>query len=31
MWEINNSGKLHSVSNTSDSDRVHLILDWETE
>lgn len=28
MWEINNSRKLHDVSNFSDDDRVHLIVDW---
>lgn len=28
LWEINNSGKIHSVENNSDVDRVHLILDW---
>ena len=30
MWEINNSGKQHSVSNRGDYDRIHLILDWQT-
>lgn len=29
MWEINNDGKDHSVSNNSDYDRVHLIVDWQ--
>ena len=28
MWEINNSQKMHSVSNSSNEDRVHLIVDW---
>ncbi len=28
MWEINNSQKIHSVSNSSHKDRVHLIVDW---
>ena len=28
MWEINNSRKLHDVSNSSNEDRVHLIVDW---
>ena len=27
IWEINNTGKLHSVSNYWDKDRVHLIVD----
>jgi hypothetical protein len=27
IWEINNTGKLHSVHNHWDFDRVHLILD----
>ena len=28
MWEINNSGKFHSVVNNSNADRIHLIVDW---
>ena len=28
MWEINNSRKTHDVSNSSNKDRVHLIVDW---
>jgi len=28
IWEINNAQKYHSVSNNSDQDRVHLIVDW---
>ena len=28
MWEINNSNKLHSVCNSSNKNRVHLIVDW---
>ena len=28
MWEINNSRKLHSVYNSSNKNRVHLIVDW---
>jgi hypothetical protein len=28
MWEINNSEKIHSVVNNSDTDRIHLIVDW---
>lgn len=27
IWEINNTGKLHSVQNGSKIDRVHLIID----
>lgn len=27
LWEINN-GTIHGVENRSDSDRVHLIVDW---
>jgi hypothetical protein len=29
VWEINNSEKLHGVSNEGDEDRVHLIVDWK--
>jgi aspartyl/asparaginyl beta-hydroxylase (cupin superfamily) len=28
MWEINNSEKIHSVVNNSNTDRIHLIVDW---
>ena len=28
MWEINNSEKLHSVINNSNTNRIHLIVDW---
>ena len=28
MWEINNSEKMHSVINNSNTDRIHLIVDW---
>ena len=28
FWEINNSGKVHSVENKSTLDRVHVITDW---
>jgi hypothetical protein len=28
MWEINNSEKIHSVTNNSNKDRIHLIVDW---
>lgn len=28
LWEINNNGIMHSVSNEGETDRVHLILDW---
>ena len=28
MWEINNSEKLHSVTNNSNTNRIHLIVDW---
>ena len=27
LWEINNA-TLHTVNNTSDTDRIHLIIDW---
>jgi hypothetical protein len=27
LWEINNTGKYHSVHNEGDSDRIHLIID----
>ena len=29
VWEINNVKKLHSVSNKGNSDRIHLLLDWD--
>lgn len=28
VWEIDNSGRNHSVSNMGDDDRIHLIVDW---
>jgi hypothetical protein len=28
IWEIDNSGKMHSVSNKGSEDRIHLIVDW---
>ena len=28
MWKINNSEKIHSVINISNTDRIHLIVDW---
>jgi hypothetical protein len=28
IWEINNNGIIHSVSNKGDTDRIHLIFDW---
>jgi len=28
IWEIDNSGQKHSVSNMGDEDRIHLIVDW---
>jgi hypothetical protein len=31
MWEINNSGKTHSVENNDNKDRVHLIVDWNND
>ena len=30
FWEINNSGKVHSVANKSNKGRVNLIADWIT-
>lgn len=27
MWEINNTGKYHSVHNEGDSNRIHLVVD----
>lgn len=29
VWEINNFAKEHSVANNGDSDRIHLIVDWQ--
>lgn len=31
VWEINNGFKIHGVSNDSDYDRIHLILDWKNK
>tara|TARA_X000001036_G_scaffold439874_1_gene492824 strand:- start:3486 stop:4013 length:528 start_codon:yes stop_codon:yes gene_type:complete len=31
FWEINNSGKVHSVANKSNKGRVNLIADWITQ
>lgn len=28
IWEINNTNKFHSVKNSSEVDRIHLIVDW---
>lgn len=28
LWEINNNGIMHSVSNEGETDRIHLIIDW---
>jgi hypothetical protein len=28
VWEINNNGIRHGVSNLGDTDRIHLIVDW---
>ena len=28
IWEINNTNKRHTVTNNSNKDRIHLILDW---
>jgi quercetin dioxygenase-like cupin family protein len=28
IWEIDNAGKMHSVSNEGDHDRIHLIVDF---
>lgn len=29
VWEINNDGKRHGVVNNGDTDRIHLMMDWE--
>lgn len=29
MWEINNAFKIHSVSNDGDTDRIHLLIDFQ--
>ena len=31
IWEINNSGKPHSVINGGEEDRIHLLIDWLTK
>jgi hypothetical protein len=28
-WEINNVRKLHSVYNNGETDRIHLLIDWD--
>lgn len=30
IWEIDNAGREHSVSNMGEEDRIHLIVDWQT-
>lgn len=29
IWEINNDNKYHSVENTGETDRIHLLIDWK--
>ena len=29
VWEISNVSKYHSVTNSGDTDRIHLLLDWD--
>ena len=29
MWEIDNNGKYHWVSNEGETDRIHLLVDWK--
>lgn len=29
IWEVNNNGNIHSVSNEGETDRIHLIIDWK--
>jgi hypothetical protein len=29
VWEISNLKKLHSVSNKGDTDRIHILIDWD--
>ena len=29
IWEINNIRKKHSVSNSGETDRIHLLIDWD--
>jgi hypothetical protein len=31
IWEINNSGKIHSVHNKGTTDRIHLMVDWKLD
>ena len=31
IWEIDNCGQEHSVSNLGETDRIHLIIDWVSE
>ena len=31
MWEINNVDYLHGVFNNGDTDRIHLMVDWQFE
>ena len=29
IWEINNDDKYHSVENSGETDRIHLLIDWK--
>ena len=29
IWEINNNEKSHGVYNTSNTDRIHMLMDWK--
>ena len=29
MWEINNSTKIHGVKNDGETDRIHLLIDYQ--
>jgi hypothetical protein len=31
IWEIDNANKVHSVNNNGDTDRIHLLIDYQPE
>ena len=31
IWEIDNANKVHSVNNDGNTDRIHLLIDYQIE
>ena len=31
IWEIDNAYKMHCVNNDGDTDRIHLLIDYQLE